>query len=143
MNIRCVRRRCVKERLLRLTYGEAVVSPWVSDAVSVGRADGRGVVLLCKPLTVWCICARESWSLQQWQASPGRVHMCGDAERTDAEGSAFPGRTCGRRDTHHTRCVHTDGDEKVLRCVLTQRRGSGRVLDDERVDIERPGHDFL
>lgn len=125
------RSRCVKEHLLRLTYGEAVVSPWVSDAVSGGRADGRGVVLLCEPLAVWCISARESWSLQQRQASPGRVHMRGDAERTHAEGSAFPGRTCGRRDTHHTRCVHADGDEEVLRRVLAQRRGSGRVLDDE------------
>lgn len=111
--------------MLRLTYREAVVSAWVSDAVRGGRTDGRRVVLLCEPLAVRRISARESWSLQQRQASSGRVHVRGDAERTHAEGSAFPGRTCGGRDTHHTRCVHTDRDEEVLRCVLTQRRGSG------------------
>lgn len=130
-----------------LTNRKTVVSPGICDAEG-GRADrcmsrvrecGRLMVLMRYPVTVLCLRSREV-TLQHGNAAAGRVDVGRDAQRTNAESPRFPGRTHRSADRHHARRVHADGDEEVLSRVLRRSR-SHRVLDYQRVDIERPRHD--
>lgn len=90
------------------------------------------------PLAELRLCTGEL-SLQHRDPTARRMDVGRDAQRTYAESAGFPGRTHRSRDSHHGRGVHTDGEEEVL-CGMLRGSGSHRVLDDERIDVERPRH---
>lgn len=130
-----------------LTNRKAVISPGIRDAEG-GRADRRVsrmrqrrrllLLLLRYPLTELCL---HTWklALQDRDAAARRLDVRRDAQRAHAERAVLPGGTHRRSDRHYARGVHADGKQKVLRRTLG-RAGSHRVLDDQGVDVEGPGH---
>lgn len=103
-----------------------MVSPWVSDAVGCGRAQGRvSVGGVCErwPLVLTVmrepraagrqVGARESRrSLEEREgaaASSGRVDVCGDTQRAHAQRAGLARRASGRTHANGTWRVHAHG----------------------------------